>query len=70
MKLYFNMGLRMYLYKIRHIDRTTTDRKGEHYRQFIIDFAYAVKKAQNQLLEDLGKTPVDLSYKRFRIKKL
>ena len=70
MKLYFNLGVRMFLYKIRHIDRTTTDRKGEPYRQFIIDFVAAAKLANSPPLRDLGQTPVNLSYKLFRIKKL
>lgn len=73
MKLYFNVGARMLLFKIRDLDKQIGVRKLgrlKYYQNFVSKMILAFKAESESTLKNVASAPVGESYKKFKMKKL
>lgn len=72
MKIRFNIGIRMLLFKIKHLDSqyTPQGRTAEFYKQYIWEMVQQCNDNSDTILRAVGHDPVKQNYKKFKIKKL
>ena len=72
MKIRFNIGIRMLLFKIKHLDSqyTPQGRTAEFYKIYVWNMVQQCNSESDPLLIALGHDPVNKNYKNFKMKKL
>jgi hypothetical protein len=71
MKIKFNVGMRVLLFKIKSLDKQVgkLGQRSFVYKNFLAEVLKALKSG-DPLIQAVAKSPVTESYKKFKIKKL